>query len=302
MAKDVDLNLLRTLNALLAERSVSRAAERLMLSQPATSQALAKLRRHFGDELLVRAGNSYYLTPLAVQLVERIPDTVERINRIFSLQSVFEPTKSKRRFTLAVSDYSIVSLGPHISRLQNTQAPSVQLELRQFGTDLLTGTPDALQAVDGVVLPHGIILDDLPYLDLMRDEWVCLVADDNLAVGDTITEANLSDLPWVVTSWRPDINTSAIRELRHHGIEPRIQVIVDSYATLPALITGTNRIALIQRQLTHRIRSRWPVRVLPCPIPLAPLSLALWWHPSFTEDAGHQWFRTLLSDAAISSS
>ncbi|WP_439030463.1 LysR family transcriptional regulator [Gordonia terrae] len=297
MAREVDFNLLRTLDALLVERSVSRAAEKLMLSQPATSAALARLRRHFDDELLMRDGNTYRLTPLAAQLLERTPDALNGLDRVFSHQTSFDPKESGRHFVLSCSDYSYVGLSDRLAMIHRDDSTRVKVELRQLTTTLLAEAPDSLQTVDGVVLPHGILLDakNTPYLDLLRDEWVCLVANDNDRVGDTLTRQNLAELPWVITSWRPVTDTSAMRELRHEGIEPRIQLIVDSYASLPALVSGTNRIALCQKRLTTRVQARWPVRVLPCPVTLTPLSLALWWHPSQTDDPGHEWFRHMLS-------
>lgn len=100
----LDLNLLTSLDALLRERSVTRAAQRMNLSQPALSAALAKLRRHFGDELLTRSGNSYILTPLAVQLVDRCALALADIERVFSATADFDPAACEREFTMLTSD------------------------------------------------------------------------------------------------------------------------------------------------------------------------------------------------------
>src|ERR687889_2784739 len=100
----LDLNLLVSLDALLQERSVTRAAARMGLSRPALSASLARLRRHFGDELLTRAGNEYRLTPLAAQLKERVRIALTGVERVFTAQDEFDPGSSTREFTLLVSD------------------------------------------------------------------------------------------------------------------------------------------------------------------------------------------------------
>src|SRR3954452_15208537 len=107
----LDLNLLVSLDALLQERSVTRAAARIGLSQPALSASLARLRRHFGDELLTRAGNEYRLTPLAVQLRDLARPALTGVERVFTAQTEFDPARSNREFHLLVSDYGVAVLG-----------------------------------------------------------------------------------------------------------------------------------------------------------------------------------------------
>ncbi|MBA2946837.1 LysR family transcriptional regulator [Streptomyces himalayensis] len=296
MPRTMDFNLLRALQALLEERSVTRAAERLGQSQPAASAALAKLRRHYRDELLTRVGNSYQLSPLALQLLEHAAEAVAMAERAFSLQADFDPAASERTFTVAVSDYTATVLGPALSRLLSDRAPGIQLHLRTLTADMLEGAPETLRGLDAVVMPHSYLVG-LPYEDLLHDEWVCLVSTDNQAVGEELSKKHLADLPWAYTFRRLSALTTAIRELRVHGIEPHPRMIAESYSALPSLVAGTNHIALIQKRLTRLAPRMDQVRVMQCPVPLAPLVLALWWHPTHTADAGHQWLRGLFHDA-----
>ncbi len=296
MPKDVDFNLLKTLQALLEERSVTRAADRLGLSQPAVSASLARLRRHFGDPLLVRVGNANRLSPLAIQLAERTGSALSLTERVFALQPGFQPESARREFTVVMSDYTIQVLGPALTRLLETRAPNARLHLRQATPEATEGAPDSLREIDAFVLPHGF-LDDLPYQDLLSDDWVCLVAAGNPAVGAELTVSDLVTLPWVFVFHRPTAFTTAVRELRMHGIEPKVRIVTESYWTLPALIAGSGLITLIQRRLADRLAHQDDLRVLPCPVPLAPLSLAVWWHPVNTADPGHQWLRGLITEA-----
>src|SRR5215217_2732539 len=107
----LDLNLLVSLDALLQQRSVTRAASQMGLSQPALSASLGRLRRHFGDELLTRVGNEYRLTPLAVQLGDLARLALTGVERVFTAQPEFDPASSTREFSLFMSDYGVAVLG-----------------------------------------------------------------------------------------------------------------------------------------------------------------------------------------------
>ncbi|XVV15101.1 LysR family transcriptional regulator [Actinoplanes sp. CA-131856] len=135
MARHADLNMLTALDALLTECSVTRAAERLQISQPAMSSALARLRRHFGDDLLIRAGQSYQLTPLAARLAEPTAQVVAAADQVLSAQPDFDPARSRRTFTVIMSDYALTVLGAAVATLIDQRAPRVQLQGRRAFTD-----------------------------------------------------------------------------------------------------------------------------------------------------------------------
>lgn len=251
--RNLDLNLLLTLEALLKERNVTRAAENLGLSQPAVSAALGRLRRHFDDELLLRKGNRYELTPLGVQLAERTSLAVMSLQRVFDAAPDFDPATSTREFSVMVSDYTAATLGDHLATLVAQQAPGVRLQLRQHNTHAIDHASETLETIDGLVLPHGF-LSNLPHTDLYTDGWVCIVAESNTAVGAELTMQDLATLPWVVTYNQPTAFTTASQQLRMTGIEPHVHVVVESFLAVPFLVGGTGRIALLQAQLAHSSR------------------------------------------------
>jgi DNA-binding transcriptional LysR family regulator len=293
----LDLNLLVALDALLQEGSVTRAAERLHLSQPALSASLARLRRHFGDELLERVGNHSELTPLAVQLRERTTLALEGVERVFASQQGFDPATSEREFRLLTSDYAVAVLGERLCALVAERAPGVRLRLRLHTPEVIDRAHDELRAVDGLIMPHGF-LTELASERLFEDEWACLVATDNPLVGEALTMEDLSRLPWAVTYYGPTAFTPAARQLQMLGVEARVQVVVESFLALPHVVAGSSRIALVQRRLAGRMVAAGGLRVLPCPYDAVRLVEALWWHGMYDRDPGHRWLRETVLDAA----
>lgn len=291
--RNLDLNLLPTLDALLRERNVTRAAERLGLSQPAVSAALGRLRRHFGDELLHRTANQYELTPLAQQLRAPAELALAGVHRVFEASPQFEPALSDRTFRLMMSDYATAVLGERLVRRLAEVAPHVRLALRQTEPAFVDNAAENLRTVDGVVLPHGF-LTDIPVTDLFDDTWVCVVSPDNDQVGDELTMADVAALSWVVMWDLPTAFAPAARQLRMLGVEPRVEITADSFLALPFLVAGTQRIAVLQARLAHRLAATAGVRVLPCPWDAVPVKEGFWWHPSHRRDPAHEWLRRTL--------
>ncbi|WP_246632565.1 LysR family transcriptional regulator [Pseudonocardia nigra] len=285
---NLDLNLLVSLDALLSQRGVTRAAQQLGLSQPALSAALARLRRHFGDELLSRAGNEYRLTPLAAQLRPRVRLALQSAERVFTAQPEFDPATTDREFGLLVSDYVCAVLGDTLASLMAQEAPLARLRFTHNTPDAVDRAEQTLLATDLLLLPHGFVAD-LPHADLYRDRWVLLVSADNAAVGDAVTVEQLRELPWVVTYHGPTASTPAARQMRMLGIEPRVQVVTESFLTVPGLVAGSGRIALLQERLVQLLPLDTGVRALPCPFEAGPLVEAMWWHPVADRDPEHAW-------------
>jgi DNA-binding transcriptional LysR family regulator len=293
--RNLDLNLLLALDALLTERNVTRAAERLGLSQPTVSAALGRLRRHFGDELLHRTGSRYELTPLAQQLSARTTPALADVRRVFDATADFDPGTSEREFTIMISDYAATVFGNRLATRLASVAPGVRLRFQQTDPAVVGHGLETLRNVDGLVLPHGF-LTDIPSTDLFEDTWVCVVSKDNEAVGEELTMDDLARLPWLVTFHLPTAYTPAARQLRMMGVEPRIEMVVDNFLTVPFLVAGTSRVAVLQRMLALRLAETAGIRVLPCPWDVVPLKEAFWWHPVLRQDPGHRWLRQVLRD------
>lgn len=286
----LDLNLVVALRALLEERNVTRAGQRVGLSQPAMSAALSRLRRHFDDDLLSRVGGHYELTALGQVLLDRTSAAYDVLERLFSSQADFDPAKESREFKLVASDYAVCVFGAELARVIHEEAPGIRLRFAQTPPTVVDDTATLLSTVDGLLMPHGVI-SDFPATDLYDDRWVFVVADDHPSVTGRLTRQDLADLPWV--TYQRTYDAPAVRQLGMLGVEPRVEVSVDGFQLLPQLVAGTRRIAMVQARLARLLAPIAPVRIVEPPYEAVSLREALWWHPVHTHDAAHIWLREM---------
>jgi DNA-binding transcriptional LysR family regulator len=242
-------------------------------------------------------GNEYRLTPLAAQLRPRVRLALDGVERVFTAQPEFDPREATREFSVLLSDYACAVLGTSLVELLGQEAPGARLRLEHNTPGAVDQAEQTLLTRDLLVLPHGFVTD-LPHADLIRDQWVIVVATDHPDVGDSLSVEQLETLPWVATYYGPTASTPAARQMRMLGIEPHVQVVTESFLTIPGLITGTRRIALLQERLVKLLPVDVGIRALPCPFEAGPLLDAMWWHPVYDRDPEHAWFRDLVARAA----
>jgi DNA-binding transcriptional LysR family regulator len=290
----IDLNLLVALDAIIKERSVTRAGKIIGLSQPAMSNTLARLREMFGDPLLDRVGRDYQLTPLALQLAEPLQAILTDLERTLDLQPTFDPASSRRVFTIAGSDNMTTAVfQPLLTRVSH-DAPGVRLRFRHSGRD--TAQQLAARGVDLSIQPAHSHRDFSSH-HLFSDRFVCAIWTGNTEVTDVLSEAQFCRLGHVSYSYPPydfcllDYFAGPIARTL------RIQATTDCFMELPFLLRGTNMIALVQEGLARRLERAANVRILECPVKLAPLRVSMWWNPLYEVDVGHAWLRATLIES-----
>lgn len=293
----LDLNLLVALDALLTERSVTRAAERLRLSQPALSASLARLRTHFNDPLLARRGNNYELTALAIRLADHTSTALESARRVFDSQADWTPEHSTREFSVYGSDYAFATIGAAVSALAVQRAPGVRFRFMLHSPTIIDELDIRLRAVDGLLIPHGFI-SDVPYLDLWRDRWLIVASESNESAAAGLTMELMAEAHWVFTYQSRTAFTSASRQLQQLGIEPHIDAVVESFLALPQFIADTDRLGLIQSGLARAALAGGGIRLSEPPFDATPVLNALWWHSVHDRDPEHAWMRSLFAEAA----
>jgi LysR family transcriptional regulator, nod-box dependent transcriptional activator len=291
----LDLNLLVALDALLREKSIARAADRLNLSPSATSNALARLREYFDDELLVQVGRKMELTPRAEGLQEAVRDVLVRVDSAIAIQPEFVPSTSDRVFRIFASDYTQIVLVPHLLALAGEERSTVRFDfLPQVSNpqrDLERGEADLL------IIPKGFLSPDHPDETLYREEHVCVIwRDSHLARGEFTFERYLAASHVVMKPALSDGDSFEEWFVKRYGVSRRVAVMTYGFAPLPALVMGTELVATVHERLARSLQA-WPLEIRQPPLPIPAMEQAVQWHKYRSQDPGLVWLRDLLRRA-----
>jgi LysR family transcriptional regulator, nod-box dependent transcriptional activator len=293
----LDMNLTLCLDALLAERNVSRAATRLFVSQPAMSIALRRLREHFNDELMVQTGRSYRLTSFAESLQRPVRDVVLQMQAISGWRPNFDPAKSDRTITIGASDYVLtVYIIKALARVY-AQAPGMHVAVRLLNSNYLEDLDSG--EIDLLIIPNALASESHPSDVLFTDTFSCVVWKDNTLVKRSITRNQYLKLGHVITEWdggRLDSLDEMV--LSRLGYRRRREIVAPGFTLAPQFVVGTQRIATVQTQLANAMAERWPIRVLRCPIEIPPIVEMVQWHKYQERDPAILWFIELLKTVA----
>jgi len=294
---EIDLNLLVALGALLEDRNLTRAGERIGVSQPAMSAALARLRRHFGDDLLEREGRGYRLTVLGEQLLPAVREALRQLELTLQRSPQFDPADSDREFSIAASDYAVSILADPLLRLVKRTAPRIRLHLHSLPPGLTTAT-QVLSMYDVLIGPVGF---DFPgrHAELFRDRLVCVV--DPVAsglAGGALTREELMRRPTVDPTFEPGGRTPVDWALDSLEIERRIRIRVFGWLTVPFVLAGTEMVAIMPERLARLAARSTRLAILEPPFGLVEMVEAAYWQPSRSDDPAIRWLLSALSDAA----
>lgn len=298
-----DLNLLKALDALLDEKNVTRAGKRLFITQQAASGALNRLRLHFEDELLVRVGRKFELTPLARSLVEPVRDALHAVRMAIETRAEFDPLRETRVFSVAMSDYSIAAFLPRIIRKLSVAAPGFKVDVRPFNKEsfnlIESGRLDyCITANDWRLYGERRTIGDMQSRMLFTDDFVC-VADEALLPGrDTLDMETYEALGHNSVYFGEGIATLVERAWKQNDLDIRVVLTVPTFSALITVLPGTRMVATTQRKLAHSLAPNLGLKIFECPFDIAPLEENIFWHSRNTNDAASRFFRKSIVDAA----
>lgn len=297
--RGLDLNLLIALDALLSERNVTRAAERMNISQPGMSAALQKLRWHFSDQLLERVGRRLELTPRAKALAEPVKDILFDIRALTDGIDAFDPATVQRVFRVSTSTFCSDVLAVPVIRYLEKAAPHISCQFDDLLADTMTklvdGRIDFAITIGQRLLMEPINLDKpLSAVDLFSDRLVLAVAADNDMVGDTVDFDRLCTLPYIETRFGNDMANLGEQVWRRQPKQPRARAWLPNFQLTLDVVSRTDMIAMVPSHLVTMHKDRFNVRTLPIPFDIPALEERVFWHPRNDEDPGHRWFREVL--------
>ena len=285
-----DLNLLVALRALLQERNVTRAAQVVGLSQPAMSNALGRLRRQFGDELLVREGRGLALTPVARELQHAVEPALAMVERALRIQASFDPATAVQYFRVAASDYGMTLVAQRLRDLRRV-APGVTVDLVQIDHGFVRDSETVMRAVDLLLAPRAF-LSGYPNVPMSSEPWVAVVDADH--PGEELAEADLAGRSLVGLFHDLGSGAHIERLLTVRGITATGAVNAEAFSAVPALVEGTDRIGFLPEGMARRLQPGYRIRVVEVPFLGEPLVECLYWHRSAQRDPAHQWLRRTL--------
>ena len=288
-----DLNLLVALDALLAERSVTRAAARIGIGQSAMSSSLARLRRLFDDELLTRAPDGMRPTPRALALAEPVRAALRQIQSLVRRDEAFDPRIVERSFTISLPDSAEILLGPRLLAFLRAEAPGIRLLLRSIdGTRIL----EELDA-DRVDLAIGLFTQGQAHHKrrvIYRDSYVCLFSAERLGLEPPISLEDYLRFPHILTSLRETAHGVVDDALAKLGRARTIAVTTPRFLVVPFLVRAAPVLTTMHARLAVYFATALGLTVSPAPIPLDPVTISMLWHASYDDDPAHRWLRQVV--------
>ncbi len=292
----VNLNLFVAFEALLAERNVTRAAQRLGVTQSAVSNALKQLRLLFDDPLFVRRSAGVEPTPRALALAGPVSRGLGALGEALA-PARFDPASASRTFVVAASDYvALVLLPPLLARLED-DAPGIRLEIVPWG---LHEVPPALARgeADLMIGFYGRLPPAHHDARLFSEEFTCIARRNHPRIRGKVSVKAWASVPHVVVSERPGSTSGVDRALAARGFSRRIGVRVSHFSVVPQIVARTDFVAALSRRVAEPAAKALRLFTFPPPLPLGTSHVRQVWHDRLDADPGHRWLRSVVAEVA----
>jgi DNA-binding transcriptional LysR family regulator len=297
----IDLHLIRVLHTVLTERSVSRAAVRLGMHQPAVSAALKRLRELAGDPLLVRSGAAMVPTDAGLRMVAPAGDILRGAEVLFSDARGFDPQTASQTFRLAASDYLDPQFLPRLVAQLKEQAPRTRIEIHPLSAGSHYHANLAQGEIDVVIGNWLRPPDELHRAELFTDDVVCLVAQGHPAARRGWSEQEWLQAEHIApTPTHPGAAGVIDEHLASLGLARNITARCAHFGLVPAMVASSLLVLTTGRQFCERYVDRLPVQILDCPVVFPPMTYYQLWHARSHAAAGARWLRTRIRAVAQS--
>lgn len=296
-----DLNLLGALDALLTERNVTRAAEKLNVTQPTMSGMLQRLRYRFRDQLLVRNGRAMDLTPFALALYDPVRNALRGVETLLLAEPIFDPATSTRSFTIMASDYCTIVFMPKVFAQLSRQAPSVRVNTKPLVMPLerLAAAEVDLCISSSRLTQLSHERDKLQSEYLFADDFVCVVRADHPLDETSSLEEYLS-FPHVGIQFEGIPASLETIALSQHVPQYRAPYFVTEFSQIPCVVAESDIVGVVQRRLATIVARTLPIRMFKPPFFIPDLDEAIIWHPRYVDDPAHIWLRNLILETSRS--
>jgi len=298
-----DLNLLLAFESLMIERSVTRAAKRINLSQPAMSNALARLRRTFDDPLLIRTTEGMKPTATALSVIGPVRAALSQLRGALEEKPAFDPADSRRSFQLLANDYAEALLFAPVIDLISRQASAVTIRIDRQRSLFQPPTPASLADSNDIAIgffPDALSLDRSIHSQFLWEEKnVCVARRAHPSIRGKLSLKQFATLPHVAVFYKSEGPGVIDTILEQRGYARRVAGFVPHFTSVPFIVAASDLIATIPERLAVRLAPALKLQVLPVPIAMPPFRLSMLWHEHGDRDPAHAWLRGLIAETAV---
>lgn len=295
----LDLNLLVVFDAVMLERSVTRAAERVFLTQSAVSSALGRLREQLGDELFIRGSGKLRPTPRALELEEPVRALLAELQEVLA-PSQFDPATESRSFTIATNDYFTAVVAPPLARRLAKAAPGIDLRIVPTAgrpLEMLDAREADLVCTSWSQPPERFSIETL-----VEDSYVCVVRKDHPFARKAPTLAQFARAKHILVSPRGDAKGFVDDRLAEKGLTRRISMTVNHFAAAPQIVAETDAVLTVPRLIAERFAPARSTALFDCPVPVPPAlgRMSMIWHDRLSRHPAHAWLRATMLEVGRS--
>jgi DNA-binding transcriptional LysR family regulator len=294
----IDLNLLVVFDALMTELHVTRAGAKIGLSQPATSNALARLRHLTQDDLFIRSNGRLQPTPVAITLAQQVQPALTQIQAALSPTPLFDPLTSDRVFSIGMNDYVEFVLLPQLIVKLQMIAPQIKIQVRSGDRQKLLALLDHSE----VDLLCGLFPEKIDWHEeqfLFRERFVCVCRQNHPVIGDSISLTEYVAAAHLLVSLKEDMVGRVDDLLAKENLQRRIALSIPHFLVAPSILARTDLITTMAERVAHEFAPTQNLKVLPCPLPLNGFSVFMRWHQSNRDQDAQIWLRSVISEVVM---
>jgi DNA-binding transcriptional LysR family regulator len=286
--RQLDLNLLVALDVLIAEASVTKAAEKLNMSQSAMSYSLKKLRTILNDDLLIRTSKEMEVTPYAQQISDRVRQILLEIQETLLAKETFDPATSQETFKIVLSDYAEATIGIHLLHQIANQAPGIRIRINNLEKETLIDSLDE-NRIDLAINACLPLKSWHVAENLYQEEFVCVFRGE-----DSITEISLADYlerSHILVSMQDDFQGKSDQILEQQQKSRKVIWSTSHFMVVPFLLNNSDCVALLPKRMAQQCAKAMNLTILPPPIPFEGFTVSMVWHQRNNNNLAHQWLR-----------
>lgn len=290
--KNIDLNLLVVFEAIYAAGNISHAANRLAMSQPAVSNALARLRDLIGDPLFVRAKQGVAPTVKAKAIIEPVRQALALIGRQFAASDRIDFTSYRRTLRISTMDVAEPLLIPPLLNMLAERAPGITVESVAARADIVQEVVN--NTLDIACFMYPFTSPEISIVPVAPAELVVIARQNHPRIGKRLNATAMNELAYVVLSAELRGFTLVDRELLLHGIKRRVAMGVNRLWSMPAIVTETDLIGIITRPFADYVAQYFPIEIHELPLPISDQHMYMMWNTQQDDDPAHRWLREYL--------